>query len=633
MNLKIKFTQIKASITNKRRKRNIDSEKDKKFKFNKNRKSRTYGSGKFTIIICGILTITVFAVLGIGFWKYNNKSKEEQKAKEKSELAANIEIADQIVEPEKVYLNEEVKNAIINAGQQVTDGLDKRPDAYDLTNEELSEFATIESCEIGTDGKINITVISPGLVTSDDKMYYLFEEKTYEDEIAEDAEPLISEYNDSETTFSVNLNKGSADSRLYSKFVVAVKKGDEYVEVCTPSYVTNPEAVAGYNYSGMSQDSIKGLLVDPSRLSEIDDLGVNYATYNIPLNRLLTTSSAGSVAYSYDGVTYYFNSAILDEYDYLFETLNNKGIDIAAIILNNASTSSYPEITHPDARSGSTAPYYMFNASDESGVKALSAVGSFLASRYSGAGHGNVSMWIIGNEVNAKKEWNYMNTSDFSSYTAAYTRAFRVFYNAIKSVNAGAKVYISLDQQWDRNRSSSPDFDARDMLDTFASSLKKYGDINWGIAYHPYSYPNENTAFWNSSSLVTHSSDTSIITMDNIEVLTNYMQQESLLNEAGSIRSIILSELGYSSTSGETLQAAAFAYAYKKMVANGHIDAMMLSRQTDAADEIAAFGLALGLETTSGQHKYIYEVYKYIDTDLSEQYTAFAEDIVGVDFD
>ena len=124
-----------------------------------------------------------------------------------------------------------------------------------------------------------------------------------------------------------------------------------------------------------------------------------------------------------------------------------------------------------------------------------------------------------------------------------------------------------------------------------------------------------------------------MITMDNINVLTDYMAQDSMLKTDGKMRSIILSEMGYSSSSsGQELQAAAFAYAYKKMVANGHIDAMMLSRQTDAADEIAQFGLALGLDTVGGSHKYIYNVYKYIDTDQSDTYTAFAKAIVGKNF-
>ncbi len=120
--------------------------------------------------------------------------------------------------------------------------------------------------------------------------------------------------------------------------------------------------------------------------------------------------------------------------------------------------------------------------------------------------------------------------------------------------------------------------------------------------------------------------------MENIEVLTNYMKRPEMLDTSGNVRSIILSEIGYSSTSGQDVQAAAFAYAYVKMEKNGYIDALMLSRQTDAGDEIAALGLALGLQTTGGGKKQIWNVFKYIDTDKRSEVVSFAYDIVGTTF-
>ena len=474
-----------------------------------------------------------------------------------------------------------------------------------MTAENRSTFAKINDCLIVDSSKVKIDVTSDGIPKSDDKYYYLFQQPTYEDSLSEDAEPIAKIYKGDDTSFTINLNKGGADSRLFSKYSVGVKLDGKYT-------------------------AISGILPDPLRIGELADLGVEYATYNIPLSHILTTS--GGIAYSYGGVTYHFNAGIINNYDNLFIRLNNMGIDVAAIILNDASVSAFPEITHPDARSGSTAPYRMFNANTESGVKALAAIGSFLANRYSGSGHGNVSMWIIANEVNARKEYNYMPFVDVNTYTAAFTRGFRVFYNAIKSQNSAAKVYIPIDQRWTYNTSKTGDYDAKDVLDIFAASLKEYGDINWGLAAHPYSFPNGNKAFWNASKYVTHDYSSPVITMDNIEVLTNYMQTEAMRTAEGNMRSIILSEIGYSSSSGEALQAAAFAYAYTKMVNNGHIDALMLSRQTDAGDEIAALGLALGLQTTGGHKKYIWNVFKYIDTDRRNEVVSFAYDIVGKRF-
>ncbi|MCR4902164.1 MAG: hypothetical protein K6A23_04840 [Butyrivibrio sp.] len=534
------------------------------------------------------------------------------------------------VEKTTEYMAADTISQIVSAGKSVSENLSNRAEEVELTAENTSEFVNIETVLIGSGGNVNITAVSEGVPVSDDKYYYIFEQKLFENEISTDAEAIAKAYKDDEVSFSLALKNGQEDTRLFSKFTVAILKDGEYQTISHAKYISNPEALAGYNYSGMAQSSIKGILVDPLRVSQLADLGVNYATYNIPLANILTTS--GGIAYTYCGTTYHFNSQIMSDYDYLFTSLNNMGIDVAAIILDNASRSTFAEYTHPDARSGGSSPYYMFNASDESGVKALAAVGSFLASRYSGSGHGKVSMWIIGNEINAKKEYNWMNTTSLSTFTKAYADAFRVFYYAIKSVNSGASVYMPLDQQWDRNIANAVDFDARDFLDIFASYSKEYGDYDWGLAEHPYSYPNGNTAFWNESKLVTHNYDTSILTMDNIDVLCSYMKQETMLDTAGEMRSIILSEIGYSSTSGETLQAAALAYAYQKMVDSGCIDAVMFSRQTDASDEIAALGLALGLQTVGGNKKYAYNVFKYMDTSKRDEYVSFAYSIVGTTF-
>ncbi|MCR5556986.1 MAG: hypothetical protein K6F75_05450 [Butyrivibrio sp.] len=536
-------------------------------------------------------------------------------------------------EPELVseYLNSSIISSIVDAGHSVTEAVKKRPKTVEMTDANRSTFVNIDNCLIVDTKKVQIDCSSEGIPSSDDKYYYLFEEATYEDSIPENAEPLAKIYKNENTSFTINLNKGQEDSRLFSKFTVAVKQGGEYVSVAHSKYITNPGACAGYSYGGMKHHSIKGILPDPLRISELADLNLSYAAYNIPLSHILVSS--GGISYNYDGVTYHFNTGVIETYDELFKKLNKMGIDVAAIVLNNANTSTYPDLTHPDARRGSTAPYYMFNGVTDGGVRACAAVASFLAGRYSGSGHGNVSMWIIANEVNARKEYNYMPYVDVETYTLAFTKAFRVFYNAILSQNSAAKVYFSIDQRWTMNSQKTGDYNAKDFLDILAASIKEDGDIDWGLAAHPYSYPNGNTAFWKSTKYTTHSVDTPAISMDNLEVLTNYMQRPEMLDTSGDVRSIILSEIGYSSTSGETLQAAAFAYAYSIMEKNGYIDALMLSRQTDASDEIAALKLALGLQTTGGKHKYIYNVFKYIDTDKRKDVISFAYDIVGKTFD
>lgn len=557
-------------------------------------------------------------------------------------VPAPIEIEDlqealvdkQPTEDKNEDLGADIIDHIITAGSEVDKSYKSRPESHELTEQNTADFATIESCLLESDtGRIVVTATGDGIPISDDKYYYLFALNTYDTGITENDEYIAKEYKDSTTVMRAALNYNRAGSRLFKKFAVAVKKDGKYVQVSIPKYITNPEAIAKYNPVYQQPASIKGLLVDPNKLrgSELDDLGVKQAAYNIPVARLLgpTTSSAyPTIHYTYNGKTYAFNGQVVAEYDLVFGTLTSKGITTTAIILNNYSP-SYTQLIHPNARSGGSAPYYMFNGAEESGVEYMAAIGTFLAERYSGGRHGKISNWIIANEINARKEWNYMAQTDVATYVEEYAKGFRVFYTAIKSVSGSARVYMPIDQQWDRNIKNNPDYDGRDILDEFNRNIKEKGDIEWGLSQHPYNVPLTEARTWKSNKLVKHNANTSMITMANIEVLTNYMSQEQFLDENGEVRSILLSEQGYTSTAGEAMQAAAFAYAYYKAAANPHIDGFLLNRQTDAPEEVAQ-GLAFGLNHSGGGHKQIYNVFKYIDTAKHAEYTEFAKSIIGI---
>lgn len=531
-------------------------------------------------------------------------------------------------------LGTDVVEHIITAGNAVNEAYKSRPESHELTDENAVDFAAVESCEIeaGT-GKVAVTITGDGIPVSDDKYYYLFALNTYDSGITAESEAIAKEYKDNTTKMTAALNYNRSNSRLYKKFAAAVKIDGKFVQVSAPKYITNPEVIAKYESVYQKPSSKKGLLVDPNKLrgNELDDLGVKQAAYNIPIARLLgpTTSSAyPTINYTYNGKTYALNGQVVAEYDLVFSTLTSKGICTTAILLNNYS-SSYPQLIHPDARSGSTSPYYMFNGAEESGVEYMAAVGTFLAERYSDSRHGRVSNWVIANEINARKEWNYMAKTDIETYVEEYAKAFRVFYTAIRSVSSSARVYISIDQQWDRNLKNNPNYDGRDIVEVFNRNIALKGNIDWGLAQHPYNVPLTEARIWKSSKYVTHSVDTSMITMANIEVLTNYMEQEQFLNPQGEVRSILLSEQGYTSQAGEAVQAAAFAYAYYRAEANPHIDGFLLNRETDAAEEVGQ-GLSFGLNHAGGGHKQIYNVYKYIDTAQHAEYTEFAKSIIGI---
>ncbi len=507
--------------------------------------------------------------------------------------------------------------------------------SVELTDLNRDNFANMEFCRISTSRqKINMRVSADSIPISDDEFYYLFALQPYESTISEGNEYILKKEKNTAVGFSVNLNHNTESSRLYQKFVVAVKCNGVYVPVSHGQYITNPEAVARYTAAFPQAASKKGLLVDPNRLrgNELDELGVKQAAYNIFVGRILgqtTDPVYPTIHYQYNGKTYAFNGQVISEYDLVFSTLTAKGITVTAIILNDYSA-SHPHMIHPKSRSGSESQYYAFNAAEAQGVEYLAAIGSFLAERYSGNnGCGRVSSWIIANEINARKEWNHMEKVSLQEYTDEYAKAFRIFYNAIKSVTANAKVYISLDQQWDRNLSNNPNYDARDILDEFNRNIKGRGNIDWGLAQHPYCVPLTISSFWAPSRYVNHTVSTPMLTMGNISILTDYMAQEHFLTDDGEVRSITLSELGYSSLTGEAMQAAAFAYAYYIVESNPHIDSLLLNRQTDAAEEVAQ-GLAFGLNHQGGGQKQIYTVFKYIDTPEHAQYTEFAKGIIGI---
>ena len=558
--------------------------------------------------------------------KLMQEARESRKQKEKTQqerylatVRERMKVADQIQEAwEDLWLDE-----------------------IELTEENQDTFATVESCLISSEDSsiVEIKGTLPGIPKSDSDDIYIFPLNTYETSIPEGAEPADTfriEKTKATFTFHANLNNRQANSRMFKKFVVAAKVDGKYKIISRSHYITNPEAVAKYNvYTPAS--SIKGLLVDPSHLNtgELEDLGVKQAAYNIPLSKITgqtTSANYPTIHYTYNGKTYAIDGQSVAEFDIVFGSLSKKGIRTTAIILNDMNY-EYPELVHPKARSGSTAPYVMFNGAEEAGVDAMAAMATFLAERYSGTGHGTVSNWVIANEINARSHWNYMEYTDVYNYTKEYAQAFRVFYNAIKSVNASAEIYMPLDQTWNRNLNDR-NYDARDVLDNFNNIVKEKGNIDWQLAYHPYPVPLTNAAFWNTGAyykkLTIDSVDTAMINMKNIHVVTDYLCQESFLTDEGETRHVLLSEQGFTSSSGgEGVQAAAFAYAYYISEANSHINGFLLNRQTDAPEEVAQ-GLAFGLNYSGGGHKQIYNVFKKIDTEQSQQATEFAKSILGI---
>lgn len=615
--------------------KNTPSKNVNKKKIKKSGKSSK--TTKKIIIFLVLLTV----LLGGGLLGREIYLKKNEDAARENLRQFSISVLSKVVETAVEEVKTDAANSIETANglQEVWQSM--WPEEVEITEENRDGFAKILQCEISEEDKNKVVVsgLMEGIPKSDDRRIYVFDIATYDDGLREGQEPITSiRKSDDRFSFTFNLNYKQADTRLFDKFAVGIKQNGKYVLLSDFSYITNPEARAQYTYAYPKAASIKGLLVDPNKLrgNELSDLGVKQAAYNIMVGRIIGhTSSANypTIYYKYQGKTYLFDGQVIAEYDIVFSRLTQLGIQTTAIILNDWN-GGYMDLVHPDARRAGACPYYMFNASNEAGVDYLGAVATFLAERYSGKAHGQVVNWVIANEVNARKHWNYYPAVDVESYTEAYADGFRVFYNAIKSVNACAKVYMPLDQTWNRNLNDG-DYDARDVLDHFNAYIKSEGNIDWDLSHHPYPVPLTHAAFWNMPSnykrmnLVSNSVDTKMVTIQNIHVITDYLQREEFLNPDGESRSVILSEQGFNSLSGQSVQAAAFAYAYYIAEANSHVDGFLLNRQTDSHVEIAQ-GMAFGINNPDGSHKQVYNVFKHIDGPNSGSATEFAKSIIGI---
>ena len=614
----------------------MEENKKKVIRKKKKEKQKKSGIGRIIVILLLFVVLAVGGFLGREYYLKKNEDMARASLRKHNVTSFNKAIATSV----EIVKSEAKKSIETAAGLQET-WQSMWPEEIEITAENKKGFAQILQCEISEEDKSKVVVsgLMNGIPKSDDRRIYVFNIATYNDGLHDGQEPITSvRKSDDQFSFTFNLNHKQANTRLFDKFAVGIKQNGEYVLLSDFSYITNPEARAQYQYAYPKAASIKGLLVDPYKLegNELRDLGVKQAAYNIPVGRLVgQTSSANypTIYYNYQGQTYAFDGQVVKEYDIIFSRLTQLGIQTTAIILNDWN-GGYLNLVHPSARSVGKCPYYMFNAADKSGVDHMGAIATFLAERYSGTAHGQVVNWVIANEINARKHWNYYPAVDVQSYTETYADAFRVFYNAIKSVNACAKVYMPLDQTWNRNLNDG-DYDARDVLDHFNAYIKSEGNIDWDLAHHPYPVPLTHAAFWNMPSnykrmnLVTNSPDTRMVTVQNINVVTDYLQREQFLNPDGESRSVILSEQGFNSLSGQGIQAAAFAYAYYIAEANSHIDGFLLNRQTDSHVEIAQ-GMAFGINNPDGSHKQIYNVFKNIDGPNSQAATDFAKGIIGI---
>ncbi len=510
---------------------------------------------------------------------------------------------------------------------------------------EVGKITSVELTKSQSEVAIEISLTKEYVKANKPATMYIFELLPHESTSAINSMEPVKEFKIAEkTTVKLPFYNGNM-TRLYSKFVVAEKADDGTYNIITAAkYVENVSALAKNTEAYPERPSKKGLQVQ--MFTDAQQLGVAHTVVNVPINEYLHGESCDAAqSFVYNGQTFYVDSAKIALLDHKVKTYTDAGINVYFNIILTAPT----ENAHPNIASlycegvSADATLYALNTKNETAMKSYQAFMDYLASRYTreDRAYGFVPAFIVGFEVNSNRVWNNAGDVDMTNYIYSYCTAFRVAYTAMTSHYANGRVYISLGNNFNAAASdlsvtanSLQDYPAKAFLDTFASVIKNAGDIPWGLSINPHPSTPGLTEFWNDE-YATDDFETPFITMKNLGTLTRYMSEEALLYNS-EIRSIIVGEFGLSgdpsSDESMTMQAAAYALAYYALAQNDDIDAFIYHRHVDHSAEAQYYGLWTNVPDSTVEplaKKPIYNVFSLIDTQKSEEVTAFVKHTVG----
>ena len=286
--------------------------------------------------------------------------------------------------------------------------------------------------------------------------------------------------------------------------------------------------------------------------------------------------------------------------DTAFQRAKKAGQEVTGILLAYQRKKSPlpPPIVHPLAHPDSVpiGPA-AFDTATAQGLLTYRAVVGWLAERYGNpeSDGGALEGLVIGNEIQSHWSWYHLGNASKHLVLNEYAIAVRIADLATRSRIKGFNIYLSLDHHWRQPAEQNPlhGFSGRDAVDSLNRTFASEGNFPWHVAFHPYPENLFNPAFWNDRT-ATPDFETPKITFKNIEVLAAYLRQPEFQFK-GKTRRIALTEQGFhcpSSADGPSLQAAAFALAWKKVQAIPEIISFLYHRHVDHPHEN---GLKCGL--------------------------------------
>ena len=428
--------------------------------------------------------------------------------------------------------------------------------------------------------------------------------------------------------FSLALPRmvGSRD-RLFSGWrIKAMKPKDNQDVFLSARYYATEFKTNSFTTSGpLRPENQKGLSGFSTRgpKSDLPELGIKAVTINLVLNRFISTAGGPERdVIPAPGPPIYFNSSAFTALDQLIDYCRQHNIIVTAIVLVPRTKRSDPKVVlqHPESEGG---VYTMPNMSTERGTSIYGYLLSRIAQHYSDPDQapGVITNWIAHNEVDYHPVWTNMGKQPDEIYLETYYRSMRMIHNAARAFNPHARVFISLTHNWNViNPNRWEQLSPKQALLALQRYSSQEGDFAWGVAYHPYPQSLFAKTAWQDTNIENHF-DSPLITIQNLHVLGDFLNQTSMRQSDGKRRGVLLSEQGFHTPTYEVAdqnrQAGSLHYAMQKIRKFPWIESFHYHRWVDHPDE---GGLKLGLRTLPtqehphGRRKRAWTVYQAINT-------------------
>ncbi len=462
---------------------------------------------------------------------------------------------------------------------------------------------------------------------------------------------IVSTYKTGSTK-SITLDRytDSNYDNLYNKYYLVA---DNKI-IKGPIYATKIQAL-NTNKPELNIKSKKGIFGE--NVGVYKDLGASHTVFNLAIEKMIYPNEIfdgedaieifhpeNAYSFNSNGKTYYFNKSVVDNFDKTVMDYSKLGAEITAIIVArpNSNEETFPQKMTYAPYSTQGTQLMSFNTSNEYGFEYFIATIEFLASRYSdnNFSKGFVSNYIIGNEIDYAKDYNRISEKQASldTYMEEYSRAMRLTNLAVKKYNSNISVAIPVTQAWAKRGyefigNDVQAYAPKQMIDWLNTKTKMEGDYNWGIAPHVYGYHLPQAGVYYLDTLqssnggkgqgMTNNFETSKLTFSNLELLDDYLNQESM-KVNGQTRNVYLTESGVSSFwndqdyGGLDIQAGIIASVYYKISQLDTVKSFCYYRAIDNVAEIESHAL-FGLLKQTSESKPAYNVYKYIDTQYSQR--------------